>query len=1071
MKRGTPRDGDADGADARRTRARVDPLLSRLAQLTTPTPLGIQTGQHHIDVADVREDSATAGSPKRRDVPAEDGWLRDPTTGEVTADQRLRPPFNDRYLAEEQYRFELLNNNADYRFAQLCAGLMARPERDLFNMASARNAERAEREYRAQQAAARERHAKAIEQKMKELEQFRAQYNGILQELTLAKTVLRDVADDVLHSSRHRLRLMLAVVGPPGDEMHGFLFPYYMRWQYRYLKRALAVVPDAADTCTPEDITMFDTVYHVDDEIYRFSTTRDSERLRLKALWLELGTRNLKRGRLVMLNLLAEYVYRRDFDHVRANLTFFNTNKPLYLSQWLQNTLSFWLRQGILALPNIEQHLATLQPLLPPEHTQGDVAPQYAVRLVEANLFQSEQDVNANMTGFNILWDVFFPAAATGEDANRPRGPMRNTGAYIDRAKADDLCKKAQADVISKFRSAVVKLPDETWLSTLPPKDAELPGEREERVNIWITGVGDEDWKQELTNWSKRLDALLLSEKVHSDVTIDSSGNVSPLPTALIAPTLHDYDLACAQLEQFVGPVLISAMWRFIPPPEAVKARNTVPIFSIARSLQPANFTALRDENNVRRLFFTTSYDKRLISPARALQLGDMLDYYHFARHGFDVTKLYDIVTDAAQTGFATADAQNSVINNAQRAISFDAITINQLANELREKFAIYSTTMRGIPIGDTGFVVPANKFRTKAVRAIYPPGEEALISAPNITLMRDYLVPIVLRGAFTRTLADTLWSTDREDPFVLAGIGGRTVTHLPFPLAYGTTAAIPPPTSSASATATATAASAGTNDAMARVIATMLEVDDATSKAFLINAADGAESVTARHWHQLVYSDQADPSASALHLLQVHFTPLTALPLFCDFIAFLYHDRGVLGNRLTRFRAAMSQIEQMLVDEQSHNHELADHSADTLRDTAQRIHMPSSGYAHQPHISGLIYFTPFFKAALVAVEQYARAHSSRPDITLAELTSEKTPALQYAVAKYIAAHEVALGIEHPGQYKKDKEMDMARRILRDAELALLRAIDALPAHHTAPGTTSSSGRGGGGGGLRFSIL
>ena len=178
--------------------------------------------------------------------------------------------------------------------------------------------------------------------------------------------------------------------------------------------------------------------------------------------------------------------------------------------------------------------------------------------------------------------------------------------------------------------------------------------------------------------------------------------------------------------------------------------------------------------------------------------------------------------------------------------------------------------------------------------------------------------------------------------------------------------------------------------------------------------------------------------------------SPLASLPAFFDYVTYVYADRSELGTRIAALTTSIATVEKVLADYQTAQldamtKETNDRKAQSnapLLEEARRSYIPSSGYMARPLISGRLYFTPWFKAALLQAEDHVRRYSAHRAATLEELTAPAHTRLRLAVAKFVAAHEMRTNVEHPNQYKKDKEFDQARRAMQDAGRELVDAAN-----------------------------
>ncbi len=1029
-----------------------DALLSRLAGLERPmlrgaTPYGVRTGEAFIDIPAIRD-----RTKDKKSYPAQDGWLRDPNTGLLAPGQADKMPYNEKELEDEAARLHLMQT-PDVQFAELVQGLIDGRVEDLFQVERALDALRIERGHRELQAQESALLDKAIERTTTQRDQHQARHAAVLQEMMLAKTALRDVAEAALNGTS-ALSLMLAVVGPTSDRrMAGFLFPFYMLRQYKYLLKAFKKIPAEGAPWIDEDREMIGLVLSVDAQTYNVGDDKDEKSGQgLNAFWLALA-KELKlvvptMPRVQLLAVFAHYVLRRDVVLRNTNMLMFKEEKPhLYLSEWLQNVLIFWQGHAMAALPGIERY-ANVLAQLPVEMSTTTRLPVYALQT-----WREEWVRDAN--GDDIVTRKYDTKLGKEETTH-----LREAVAYQQREAL--FAAGIKEDVFSAIRTLPLgnipafttgvslwkRVEDDTVLSLSMQAFLRLP------MPTDIRGTG------------KEFDALRL--------LVNHFFSASPdIPRfdyyPVYVPTISDYTYACTMLERYAGPLLASAIERLIPVPEE---EVTAPVFSVGRALVPARYTRVTEPKLARTVFFT-SHAELVPLPNSVLKLGDALDFVHFASSGTDPGQLYEAAftdsdEDKKKVGLGraleTGDPTDALVAIPSFGNAPDA-TIQDVHDALL--LPMYSpaalqraTTTEAGPLSN----VAANAFFAKLKRLSFNQAvDPGRLEAPTALVVARRLIPLLLGGEFVRALRAEF--PEGQAPLVIPDKARNRSIALPFHLAQTVPTGTP-------LSDTARAA----NELMIRVIGTLIQESDASLADAFLTPGDSA---TGTAWGAYHAAYKKKTPRLVTEFLQLELTPLVAVPLLLDYIALVYADNGALGTRLRLYGQVVNEMDHTLAAEQKRqlealkaaaaNRDLAPHTTDastsSLVAAAQRAHMPSSAYAHLAHISGRLYFTPKFKSALRAVEEYARRWSSRPDITLEELTSPDTPALQYAVAEYIAAHEMRLGTLHPRQYKKDLEIKMARPAKRDAELALLRAIEetGLGTRRTLFGATPAPARSAGG--------
>lgn len=98
-------------------RARGDDLLLAQLDRLSAAPLGLHEGEHLVQV------TVDGG---RGLLPAEDGMIRDPRTGDVKGGYAGDAPYGPRWIDEWFHRERALHDSEDYEFIELCAGELNR---------------------------------------------------------------------------------------------------------------------------------------------------------------------------------------------------------------------------------------------------------------------------------------------------------------------------------------------------------------------------------------------------------------------------------------------------------------------------------------------------------------------------------------------------------------------------------------------------------------------------------------------------------------------------------------------------------------------------------------------------------------------------------------------------------------------------------------------------------------------------------------------------------------------------------------------------------------------------------
>lgn len=546
-------------------------------------------------------------------------------------------------------------------------------------------------------------------------------------------------------------------------------------------------------------------------------------------------------------------------------------------------------------------------------------------------------------------------------------------------------------------------------------------------------------------------------------------------------PTLGDYERAAALIARAASPSLARFADRMLPPSGEERASpDTVPIFALQRTAEAPPVGNLAPDV-ARRIF----YAQNVTTPGETLSLGDL---HSFIRAG--------TATDAVP--FRLPGKKNTPP---------PTLSLNTAATAAAIQTAYDGANSALTAVGSVLPAYTRNVYAPYADLSYNPTDPSA---ADYVSVMSRPRPPVIirrtlpyLRGRFGADMSDYL----RTRPLVLprndigGGAPGALQTgRLPFDVRLSDAALADTGIGrdlrsggvrrqQALGGTPGDDTSPGQQEAMARLqlaVVSVLQSDAASgndepagyfspTSRTLFNAlwrrGNGADMID----NFVAPSDERQTGAAGFHwFLQTQLPHnLAALPLLLDYLRFLYGTGEQRAKRLADFRTAIGLIEKQLLDMQRRHLVGAESAADSaaaMRETAQRLYVPTAQHAARAHISGRVYFTPFFQAALQAGMYAVRVELGVTNVTLDELTSMEDRILSYTFASYLATHETDVTLSHPNQYKKDIEYKRYPVKRQDALRRLADALDAYTRHARAPGGRRPSAGAGGSGGKTMTL-
>ena len=948
-------------------------------------------------------DVGNRAAPDGTDVPAEDGWIRDSATGALAAGQAKEMPFNPAYLAEERERLQRLHANEDFQFAQLCAGFASRQLLHYFDTESLANRERQETEYKRARDAEVERLRDGSEQMQRDLEQLRVQLLLQQQEQALIESSVLGAIDGLMTGDG--LAAWFSLVGPSlGLAERAYLFPAWMAWQYRFLH---------------------DEVLNEARDFYTDASTGEEKTVRLdvvQTLYRILALDALYYGRAFAADPNYVNVVELLNTEVEANVTPLTQVAAVFLDYVAWRDLARTEYELRLAdgAPLQTSHADRLTAILLDGLRAAFVRlPGYQPALLQ-KLLRPDDKPNFTMVGANRLADadfvtqvlehvqIWLPEVGRTEHYSRPY-PI----AHADGALAGSLRVKQTADAAA--------------LQTR-----------------FDTGITDDDG----------LALGVLAETLFFSQELTAARRV--FADDYDPPSTKDYERVALVLRAAASPLLYDVLQAIAPDAHAA-ASNSPELFVLPRNLRadnPATFYATLDPGAV---------------AMPTLALGDAHDCMRvgrrvFARDGSVLEKFW-------QPADEPAPQYKLLIARQPWTRQYRAVQWADAATEL----------------GTFAAISPARSMLNGSGPAEIAPGHV------NLRTAAAFIVPL-----YTGELAAKADAVFRETPVVAPAEARNVVRQLPLRLRP-----VDPVRMELRDLDRRARTPAGARDATtegARTLTRVTVADDmlAVERARLalmsrFNAAasgkgameydkamPGTSHFARSHLMWTRAALRADEMAvpvivrdlvavetttgALAEMMQRELCGLAALPFLLDYVGFVFRDTRDLAAAVQRTQKAMTDVERTIA--QFHR-QAAEQDRESLRDVAQRLYMPTAAGAHEPLRSGSMFFTPFFQGALAEGLHVVRDILGFPEVTLPQLTARANDRLRTAFARYIAAHEASVNLEHPNQYKKDKEFGSVPARLLDRREELRRAL----LDFTGGGGRVRSGGGGGSGSATVPVI
>lgn len=528
-----------------------------------------------------------------------------------------------------------------------------------------------------------------------------------------------------------------------------------------------------------------------------------------------------------------------------------------------------------------------------------------------------------------------------------------------------------------------------------------------------------------------------------------------------IAPTRFHYTQARELITATCAPILVALADRLMAPQyeEPLGEQEAVKLFSLRQLGVPDEYAGV-DLPTRWRIY----YAQKAGASTDARNLGDL---YGFIRTG---RPLLPYVRNSSKVKLLSVDPDPDADTDVNPKNANEIVDDEPLAGYKTDPFFSWKN------VGNYAPAFGEANFAQLAVR-------------PTLNVLVEKSIPGLL-GLFAHGMATHLQRHPLQLPRRLSDHEGTKAT-LPFDLRLPTMTLGDgaPPAASGAAKAVMDAAIAKQRLHLA-VLAVLQSDEDSGNDDRYFGAAAEA-SAFARVWarRSVPYAELAEQfvlpgdatwqGPRGLHrFLQTSLRGLATVPLLLDYLAFIYGAAETRTARLASLRVSIGNIEQQLQQLQQRQivgAETPAQSAAAMREAAQRLYVPTAQHMARPHISGRMYFTPFFQAALQAGMHVVRdvlGYRGPSAVSLEELTSPRNARLSYAFACFIAGHETDVSLSHPNQYRKDVEYRVhpGRHQARHIELA--RAIaEYLQGGRTGGGSAGAGGSGGGTGGIHIHII
>lgn len=981
-------------------RRQEDPLLSALDRVSG-IPLELNRGDPIIHIPGVE---ARRGQP----VPQDDGLLRDARTGKVTqGDDEIG--YNPTWSADWFARIKDMMDAEDFEFLQLLAGALKKTPEQLLDLDTLLLQQRTSRDLADARKVELEQLKRGVNERIDDLRKAQAFLDELRATRVSEETGLVQPAQRLLQQDG--LGALLRI------DRGGLLYPYYLRWQYEFIAKRIGdagpSTPPVVDALSHDDISRM--VFIADTDFALGLMPAGAHNLiTAEVVIADDGFYKTLHGSEALRDQFRQYVTTRDFNRILNGGATIHGGPPLVLFEYLDDIVRQATRLGYGHLPGLSPLALSLSGLNA-EAESGVSIPQ--------------DDVQSPIQE-NLRFPWFFahaPAFSTpfywrqAEVRSGPRNPAR-LPAERDPPAPASLTNYPSVTNTRALRAArflygsgvttttlrsVTSASRSVVTGTSPAKQIDLnPGGS--RVARLFAGSSP-------ASITKSVMAYLID-----GVPPPGFATEPAVQYALrrFVPTRRDYSLICDAVDILLGPLLIRGF-------ESLFASS--PIFAVPATPLPNEIgqrvvalkTVLGQAGGVAaafdplRFFYTTEARPVMGS----LQLGDMLAYVRFNTPA--------IVTPNAATLWGAGRVK--AVDDAVKVANASPITVDADARDARYSDQLWSGLATALGAG-----LAPDKWRviTAIVGGVGQPPNEATkrqFESSDPQVVRDVVFPILFEGWFSALVAQL----GRDHPLTLGA------SYWPLQ-----TRAIPIPAVEA-------------RDKLDQKLLGRL----GSASPEMYDKAQGTS------WSK---ADFGAPTPDKLRFLQ-QMCPIAVLPLMADVLVALYgQDSALLAEiqaadkivrNLQRTVEEVSDARVQLQKLQVRPHPLlsalfGSHRAPE-QDESKNIHLaarrlwtPSARHMLRPEISGQIPLNQFAQHLLdtsieMCIDWAERAGLPRAP-TMPELTGRTSTKLRRAFIDLCAWVEQRQGLDHPGQYKKDKEYEIEPAVAIQRRRQMLNALVAF---------------------------
>jgi len=874
-------------------------------------------------------------------------------------------------------RFKDMISAEDYEFLALLAGALKKTPEQLLDLDTLLLQQRTSQDL--------------ADARKVELEQLKRGVNERIEDLRKAQVFLDELrATRVAEQTRlvepaQRLLQQDGLAALLRIHRGGLLYPYYLRWQYDFIARRIGdagpSTPAVVDALSHSDISRIVFILDTDASL---GITREAARALVTAEFVvDKDLYRPARGNQPLRDAFKIYVVARDFTRMLDGQTSIHNGPRLVLFEYLDDIVRQATRLGY-------GHLPGLSPLAP-----------------------SLSDLGAEESGVSI------PRAPVGGGSLRfpwffGHAPAFSTPYYWRLARIHD---KAPA---------YVRLPEEVDPAG-PSMLANYNSVRDTRALrdaqfLYGTGVAGTTLLNVVTvsrgaTPAAQIDAALGGAQVAQGlVNVNPAAILKPAlaylidgvappgidasPTATYSlrrfiPTRRDYGLVCDAVDILLGPLLVhgfetlftqSPLFTLPTTPLPNEAGQRVAALkTVLGQAQGTAFDPLR--------FFYTTEARPVMS---SLQLGDMLAYVRYNTPA--------VVSPNAATlwGAGRVDEVDTLVT---RAISAP-ITIDPAARDLRYGDKLWDDLVGALGAGQdrpvkakqiADIITGTGAAPTDAVKRQFESSDPWVV--------RDVMFPILFEGVFSAHVAQL----GKDHPLTLGA------SYWPLQ-----SRAIPIPA---------------------------VEARDKLDQKLLGRLGEAsAEMYDTARGTAWAKADFGAPTRNRIRFLQ-EMCPIAVLPLMADLMVALYGQDSALLAEITAAERIVRNLQRTVEevsDARAQLQKLQDETKN-IHLAARRLWSPSARHMLRPEISGQIALNQFAQHLIDTSLEWCLEWAEEAELprlpTLPELTGRVDTRLRRAFIDMCAWVEQRQALDHPGQYKKDKEYEIEPNVAIKRRAQMKRAL------------------------------